>query len=169
MDEGGIHKDKPLRLEGARRKWWWQPKMPGRKKGQAVPPSDKGVKMFESAQFNVFTTGVKKWGGWAFRVPLHVLAGHGTWGHAVGREDVGVVPDAVGDHRDWGLRPVGRQPGGICEIGARHHLRPQAQAQTSAAPATGGPNRTWVPRSHIPPTPWTPSPRSWGRSSPPWT
>ena len=41
------------------------------KSGQAASPSDKGVKMFELAQFNVFTPNVKKRGGGgrAFPVP----------------------------------------------------------------------------------------------------
>ena len=37
--------------------------MPGRKRGQAAPPSSKGVKMFELALFNIFTPDVKRGGG----------------------------------------------------------------------------------------------------------
>ena len=42
--------------------WWWQPELPARKRGVAPPPSEKGVKMFELAQLNVFTPDVKKGG-----------------------------------------------------------------------------------------------------------
>ena len=42
-------------------------RMPGRKKGQAAPPSDKGVQMFELAPFNVFTPDVKTGGARHFR------------------------------------------------------------------------------------------------------
>ena len=59
-----------------------------------------------------------------------------------------MVPDVVGDHGGWGLRPVGCQPGGICQVGAQHRLQPQAQAQDPRSP-----------RSRDPLIPGTPSPR----------
>ena len=40
--------------------------MPGGKKGQPGPASDKGVKMFELAQFNIFNPDVKKAGAGHF-------------------------------------------------------------------------------------------------------
>ena len=64
-DEEGIHQGKPLRVGGGggvAGAWWWQPELPGRKRGEAAPHSDKGVKMFELTQFNVFTPDVKKGG-----------------------------------------------------------------------------------------------------------
>ena len=63
----GVHKDKPLRFGGrVSGEWWWQPEMSGGKKGQLGPPSDKGVKMFELAQFNIFTRDVNKVGAGHF-------------------------------------------------------------------------------------------------------
>ena len=61
-DEGGIHQVKPLRVGSVAGDWWWQLRMPGRKKGPAPPPSDKEVKMLELARFNVFTPDIKKGG-----------------------------------------------------------------------------------------------------------
>ena len=66
-DARGVLKDKPLRVERFPREWWWQPEMPRGKKDQPSPPSDKGVKMFELARFNIFTRGVNKAGAGHFR------------------------------------------------------------------------------------------------------
>ena len=82
---GGIHMDNPIRL-GVVRGWWgWQPELPGQKWGEMPPPPpEKGVKMFELAQLNLFTPEKKKggaatgdssrcagrrwdWGGWSLR------------------------------------------------------------------------------------------------------
>ena len=48
--------------------WWWQPELPGRKWGEAPPPSEKEVKMFELAQLNVFSPELRKGGAshWRF-------------------------------------------------------------------------------------------------------
>ena len=61
-NEGGIHQYKPLCVGGVAGDWWWQEEMPWGKGGQTAPPSDKGVKMFELVQFNIFTPDVKKGG-----------------------------------------------------------------------------------------------------------
>ena len=58
---GGPQGQTPAR--GGCGEWHWQPAMSGVKKGPGPPPSDKGVKMFEMGQFNVFTPDVKKGGG----------------------------------------------------------------------------------------------------------
>ena len=58
MDERGVHADKPLRVGGVA----MAAGTTGGRKGKVVPPSDKGVKMFEMAQLNVFSPGVNKGG-----------------------------------------------------------------------------------------------------------
>ena len=161
VDERGVHKVKPLRVGGAPREWRWQPEMPGGKKGQVAPPSDKGVKMFEMAQYNIFTPCVKTGGGGrAFPIPLQLSAGHGARGYGVRWEEVGVVPDVVGDHGAWGLQPVGGQPGGVWRIGAQHRLPPQAQdpqqARSRSPPAAAPhqpPGRLLQGRGGNPPHP----------------
>ena len=85
VDEGGVvHLDKPMRVEVVRGWWGWEPELPGRKWGETrpPPPPEKGVKMFELAQHNLFTPEKKKggaptgdslpcdrrrwdWGGWS--------------------------------------------------------------------------------------------------------
>ena len=68
---------------------WWQPEFPGKKRGEAAPPSAKGVMMFELARLNVFTPDIKE--GGALAVHLHVLASDGTGGYGVCWEYVGVL------------------------------------------------------------------------------
>ena len=103
--EGVVHRNKPLRLGGGGVPGgrWWQPELPGRKWGEATPPSEKGVKMFELAQHNLFTQEVKKGGGEALAIHRHVPAGAGTWGDAVCAEDLDLDADVVGDHGDGGV------------------------------------------------------------------
>ena len=94
--------------------------------------------MFELAQLNLFTPEVRRGGGKPLAIHRHVLAGAGTGGGGVCGEDLYLDADVVGDHGDGGVRPVGGQPGGICRIGARHHLSPQAQGQSSRSPRNWG-------------------------------
>ena len=86
VHERGVHTDKRLRVgwggggfrgycNGSRKCRWG-------KKGKLVPPSDKGVQIFETAKFNVFTPDLKKGGGWAFPVPLPLLGRQGAGGYA---------------------------------------------------------------------------------------
>ena len=67
-----MYKITPLRL-GVVNGWWgWQPELPGPGKGwgEVRPPPERGVKMFELAQTNIFTPERKKGGG-----GTHVLRG----------------------------------------------------------------------------------------------
>ena len=67
--EGVVHRDKPLRLGvGVLGERWWQLGLPGQNWGEVTPPSEKGVKMFELAQLNLFTPKVRKGGAshWQF-------------------------------------------------------------------------------------------------------
>ena len=64
---GGSTRTNPPRVRGVPGEWHWQPEMSGGKKGQVVPLFDKGLKMFEIAQFSVFTPDVKKGGAHHFR------------------------------------------------------------------------------------------------------
>ena len=68
--------------------------MSGGKNGQVGPPSDKGLEMFEMAQFDVYIPYVKKGGGTAFPVPLPLLTRRG---YASSWEDMGVALHVVGD------------------------------------------------------------------------
>ena len=63
MDEQGPTRTNPCRLEGFRGVWQWQLERPGGKKAKVFPLSDKGVQIFEMAQFNVFAHDVSKGGG----------------------------------------------------------------------------------------------------------
>ena len=137
--------------------------MPGRKKGQAAPPSDKGLKTFEFAQFNVFTSDVKKRRGGAFPVHLHVLGGHGTDGYGVCWGDLGVVPDQVEDYGEWGFDPSADNRGAYAGLVHGIASHPKSKPKTPAAPEPGN------PCSRIAPTPEMPSPRPWAQSPPPST
>ena len=105
VDERGFYRDKPPRVGGGGVPGLWhsQPEMPGGKKGKVVPPSDKGVTMFEMAQFNVFTPEVKKGGGGSISSFFAIVGRPWDWGYAGSRDNVGVVADVVGDHGGWGL------------------------------------------------------------------
>ena len=88
MDERGVHGDKPLRVgEGGPGLWQWQLEKPGGglKKGKVVPPSDNGVKMFDTAQFNFFTPYDKKGAAQCFRFVWHCWEVMGLGGMHVAR------------------------------------------------------------------------------------
>ena len=124
---------------GISEEWHWQLEMPVGKKGQLAPPFGKGVKMLNGP---IERLQRQEAGGTAFPV---LLACQEARGYALRCEDMGVVADVVGDHRGWGIRPVGGQPGGICRIGARHCLPAQAQEPKPA--------RSRRPPSVVPPNP----------------
>ena len=65
---------------GVRGWWGWQPELPRRKwRETPPPPPEKGPKMFELAQLNLFTFQKKEGGGRPLAIHHHVLAGDGTW------------------------------------------------------------------------------------------
>ena len=84
VDEGGggVHLDRPLPL-GVQNGWWgWQRELPGLGKrwGEVGPPPEKGVKMFELAQTNIFSPERKKGGGRPLAIRRQLLAGAGLGG-----------------------------------------------------------------------------------------
>ena len=146
------------------RRWGWQPELPGRKSGETLPSLEKGVKMIELAQLNLFTPEVKKGGASHWRFIAMCWQALGLGGDGVCGEDLNLDADLVGALGDAGVQPAGGQTAGVCRIGAWHRLPAQVQAQARRNPRNWGP-----PAAAPPPTPGTPSPRPWGPSAPPWT
>ena len=85
VDEGvAVHLDKPLRL-GVVNGWWgWQPELPEPEKRwgevRPPPPPERGVKMFQLAQINLFTPERKKEGGTHWQLAANCLQGLGLGG-----------------------------------------------------------------------------------------
>ena len=150
MDEGGGRPpgQAPAGGGGVPGWWGWQPELPGRKWGRRPPPTppEKGVKMFELAQLNLFTPEVKRGGGSHWRFIAMCWQALGLGGVDCG-EDLDLDADLVGAHGDGGVRPGGGQLGGVCQIGARHRLPAQVQAQARRNP------RKWGPPAAAPPQP----------------
>ena len=79
-ENASVHLDKPLRLGVVEGSWGWHRELPGLGKrwGEVGDPPERGVKMFELAQTNIFTPEQKKGGGTHSRFVAHCwLAGLG--------------------------------------------------------------------------------------------
>ena len=162
--EGVVHRDKPG--GGGARGWWWQPELPGRKWGEATPPSGKWVKMFELAQLNLFTPEVKKQGASHWRFIAKCWQALGLGGDEVCGEDLDLDADVGGNYGDGGgggstcQRPIGGRMPDWCTA---------SLPAPSPSPRSPQPLQLGDHRSRTPPTPGTPSPRLWGPSPPPLT
>ena len=148
VDEGRVvHLDKPMRV-GVVRGWWGREReLPRRKWGETPPPPEKGVKMFELAQFKLFTPEKKKGGGTHRRFIGNCWQAWGLGGIEFAGRTWNWKPNLVGVDGHGGVRPGGGQPGGICRVGARHRLPAQVQAQARHNP------RNWPPPAAAPPQP----------------
>ena len=125
-------------------------------------PPERGVKMFELAQTNIFTPERKK--GGPPTGDSSPTAGRGwAWGGLSG----------------WGRHGSGRRPGRRCWPSGVSTPRRRtggcmpgwctaSQPGPSLSPSPPQPP-LGAPRSRTPPAPRTPSPRHWGPSPPPWT
>ena len=85
--------------------------------------------------------------GRAVAVHRHVLAGDGMGGYGVCLANVDVDADVDSDYLDgdWGLRPVGRQSGGVCGISALIASRPKPKPKAPATSSTGVPTQPHPP------------------------
>ena len=88
------------------------------------------------------------------------LGSHGTGGYGVCWEDVGVVPDVVGDHGIGGFDPSAANCGAYAGLVHGITSRSKSKPKTPAAPTTGGP-----PQPH-PPNPQDPFAKAPGAISP---
>ena len=82
---GVVHLDKPLRLGVVKGSWGWQRELPGQgneRWGEVGTPPERGVKMFELAQTNIFGPERKKGGGGGthWRFVAHCWQGLGLGG-----------------------------------------------------------------------------------------
>ena len=103
------------------------------------PHSEKGVKMFELAQLNVFTHDVKK-GGWG---PWRFIAHHWPTIGLRGMECVGRTwmwtmtwSEILGI---WGLDPSAANRGAYAGLVHGIASRPKPKPKAPTTPATGGP------------------------------
>ena len=138
-DEGWVHDDKPLWVGGVAGAWWWQPKLPGRKRGVAPPPpSEKGVKMFGLARPNVFTPDVKKEGASHWRFIAHFWHAMGLRGMECARRTWTWTPTWLEIMGIGRFDPSADNRGAYARLvhGIASHPKPKPKAPTT--PATGG-------------------------------
>ena len=137
-----MHLDKHLRVGGVPGSWGWPPELPGRKWGETPPPHpEKGMKMFELGQLNLFTPEKKKGGGQPLAIHRHVLASAGTGGDGVCGEELDLDADLVSTDGNWGVRPGGGHRGAYAGLVHGIASRSKCKPKVAATPATGGPGR----------------------------
>ena len=145
---GVVHLDKPLRLGVVEGSWGWHCELPGqgnKRWGEVPPPPQRGVKMFELPQTNIFTPERKKGGGGThWRFVAHSWQGLGLGGvEWVGKAWVW-TPTWLALLDFGGFNPEAHR--GLCRGGARHRHPAQAQAQARRSPR-------WRPPAAAPPQP----------------
>ena len=145
---GVVQLDKPL-LRGWSEGGGVATEVSGEEMGEHAPalPPEMGVKMFESAQLNLFTPRGKM-GGHPLAIYHQLLAGVWLGGDGVWGEDLSLYADVIGADGHGGVRSAGGEPEGVCRDGARHRLPAQVLAKARR-------NR----RNLGPPAPAPPQPR----------
>ena len=142
---GGVQLDKPLRLGMVEGWWGWQQELPEKKGGETPPHLDMGVKMYELAQTNLFTSQRKKRGATHWRFIAIYWQGLGFGGMEYAARAWTWTPTWSALMDTGCLNPEAANPGAYAGLVHGIASRPKSKPKPAATPATGAP-----PQPHPP-------------------